>query len=179
MDRIDWGGHQIPATSVSRNSEAVTVGFRVFGEFNGQLDTSAGQLAGTWVQFGQTNPATFSRADWQAEPPAQAFEADSPSDLQGHWRGTLQLPGGKSHLVFHIAKMPDGSVSATMDDPEMGQNDIASSTVEFTRPHVSIMWQGIGGVFNGWLKDGKLSGTWRQYGKVHPLTLGRDQGFHR
>lgn len=179
MDRMDWGGHQIPATHVSRNGDAVTVVFRVFGEFNARFDRSAGQLSGTWMQFGQTNPASFIRADGQAEPPAEAFVVDNPSDLQGHWRGMVQMPGVGLHLAFHIAKLPDGSVSATLDEPEMGQNKIPCSTVEYTRPHVSIMWQGVGGVFNGRLEDGKLRGTWRQYGKVHPLTLSRSGGVHR
>jgi hypothetical protein len=84
------------------------------------------------------------------------------------------LPNGKLHFVFHIAQLPDGSLSATMDNPDQGAHSIQAKTAQYTAPHLSILWFGTGGVFNGTLKNGKLTGTWRQSGSVHPLTLSRE-----
>jgi hypothetical protein len=173
MDRVDWGGEHIPASSMTRDGDTVKIAFHVLGNFKGKLDTAAGQLAGNWTQGGKPNPVTFSRVDLQAEQASKSYTPASPLELQGHWKGTLNLPNGKLHFVFHIAKSPDGSVSATMDNPDQGANNILATTLQYTPPKVSIMWAGIRGVFNGALQDGKLTGTWRQYGSVHPLTLTR------
>ncbi len=173
MDRVDWGGEHIPASSMTRDGDTVKIGFHVLGNFEGKLDTAAGRLAGNWAQGGKTNPVAFSRVDLQAEQASRSYTPASPLELQGHWKGTLKLPNGKLHFVFHIAKLPDGSVSATMDNPDQGANNILATTAQYAPPKVSIMWAGIRGVFNGALQDGKLTGTWRQYGSVHPLTLTR------
>jgi hypothetical protein len=174
MDRIDWGGEHIPASSITRDGNAIKIGFRLLGNFEGQLDPSAGQLAGHWMQGGKADPVTFSRVDVQAEEASKNYIASSPSELQGHWKGTLDLPKGKLHFVFHIAKLPDGSVSATMDNPDQGANNILATTAQYTPTNVSLMWGGIRGVFNGALKNGQLTGTWRQRGMVRPLTLSRE-----
>jgi hypothetical protein len=173
MDRVDWGGEHIPASSVARDGDAIKIGFHVFGNFEGKLDAAAGQLDGLWTQGGKPNPVTFSRVDLPAEQASRSYTPAGPLELQGHWKGTLNLPKGKLHFVFHIAKLPDGSVSATMDNPDQGANNILATTTQYMPPKVSIMWGGIRGVFNGALQNGKLTGTWRQYGSVHPLTLTR------
>jgi hypothetical protein len=174
MDWADWGGHQIPAVSASRDGGLVKIRFQVLGNFEGTLDAASGQLIGPWRGFGETNSASFSRADLQAEQSAKNFVSASPDELQGHWRGMIRSPNGGLHFVFHIAKMPDGSFSAALDDPDEGESNVGCTSAQFTPPHVSIMWGGIRGIFNGSLKDGKLTGTWRQYGRVQPLTLRRD-----
>jgi hypothetical protein len=174
MDRVDWGGEHIPATSMTRDGDAVRIAFLQFGRFEGKLDRGAGQLAGAWTDDTKTNPGSFSRMELQAELASKNYVPNSPSDLSGHWKGTLGLPEGKLHFVFHIARLPDGSVSATMDNPDQGRKNILATTAQYTPPNVSIMWAGIRGVFNGALQNGKLTGTWRQWGKVHPLTLTRD-----
>ena len=61
-----------------------------------------------------------------------------------------------------------------MDNADQGANNILATTTQYTPPNVSIMYGGVRGVFNGALKDGKLTGIWRQRGAVHPLTLTRD-----
>jgi hypothetical protein len=157
-----------------RNSNTVKIGFPLLGTFEGKLDPEAGQIAGNWTQEGKSDPVTFSRVDLQTEQASKNYTPDGPSALQGHWKGTLKLPAGKLHFVFHIAKLPDGSVSATMDNPDQGANNILATTVQYSPPKVSIMWSGIRGVFNGALNNDKLTGMWRQYGSVHPLTLSRD-----
>ncbi|MGA3265357.1 MAG: hypothetical protein ABSE16_00885 [Verrucomicrobiota bacterium] len=174
MERVDFGGEHIPASSLTRDGDTIKIGFQVLGRFEGKLDTVAGQFAGHWIQGSQTNPVAFSRVDLQAERAANNYTPASPLELPGHWKGTLELPDGKLHFVFHIAQLPDGSLTATMDNPDQGANNILATTIQYTPPRVSILWFGTGRVFNGALKNGQLTGTWRQDGKVHPLTLSRD-----
>jgi hypothetical protein len=174
MDGVEWGGEHIPASSMTRDGNTIKIGFRLLGNFEGKLDTDTGQLAGNWTRGDKPAPVTFSRVDLQADEASKNYIPASPLELQGHWKGTLELPNGKLHFVFHIAKLPDGSLSATMDNPDQGANNILATTTQYSPPKVSILLKGIGGVFNGALKNGKLTGMWRQQGKVHPLTLNRD-----
>ncbi|HTA28834.1 MAG TPA: hypothetical protein VK731_00040, partial [Candidatus Cybelea sp.] len=174
MDRVDWGGEHIPASSMTRNGNTIKIAFLQLGHFEGKLDTVAGQLAGNWTEEGKPEEASFTRVDLQAEQASRNYVATGLLDLPGHWKGTLELPNGKLHFVFHVARLPDGSLSATMDNADQGANNILATTTQYTPPNVSIMYGGVRGVFNGALKDGKLTGTWRQRGAVHPLTLTRD-----
>lgn len=175
MDRVDWGGQHIPASSITRAGSTLKISFPLFGEFAGKLDAGDAQLAGSWTNAGKLYPAAFSRVDPQAEPATENFIPANPVELQGHWKGVLKLPAGKLHFVFHIARLADGSYAATMDDPDQGADHILATGIQYTPPRVSIMWLGTGGIFNGALKNGELTGTWRQGGKVHRLTLTRDQ----
>ncbi len=158
---------------MTRDGGAIKMAFRLLGNFEGNLDAASGQLNGIWKRRDQTDPVTFSRVDLQAEQASKNYTAASPLDLQGHWKGILKLPDGKLHFVFHIAQLPDGSLSSTMDNPDQGENNIVARSTEYAPPHVSILWNGTG-VFNGALKDGKLAGTWKRGRRVQPLTLSRD-----
>ena len=174
LDGVDWGGEHIPASSMTREGNTIKISFHILGNFEGNLDSAAGQLTGNWTREDKADQVTFSRVDAQAEEASKNYIAASPIDLQGHWKGTLELPDGKLHFVFHIARLPDGSFSATMDNPDQGANNVLAKTARYTPPHVSILWFGTGGVFNGALKNGKLTGTWKQGRTVQPLTLSRD-----
>jgi hypothetical protein len=174
LDSVEWGGQHIPATSITREGNSVKIGFRLLGSFEGSLDTANGHLSGSWTRRDKTEPVTFSRVDLKAEEATRNYIPASPLDLQGHWKGTLKLPDGNLHFVFDIAQMPDGSLSATMDNPDQGAKNIQARTTQYTPPHVSILWFGTGGVFNGALANGKLTGTWKQGRTVSPLTLSRD-----
>jgi len=60
-----------------------------------------------------------------------------------------------------------------MDSPDQGATDLPATTINQTPPKVRIEWKAIGGVFNGTLKSGKLTGTWRQGKTSLPLNLNR------
>jgi hypothetical protein len=175
MDRLDWGAQHIPASSVTREGGTLKISFSLFGDFVGQLDANGAQLTGSWTNANKLSTASFNRVDPQAESAAENFIPANPMELQGHWQGILKLPDGQLHFVFHIGRLADGSYAATMDDPDQGTEHMMATSLQYTAPRVSIMWGGIGGVFNGSLKNGELTGTWRQGGKVHRLTLTRDK----
>jgi hypothetical protein len=93
--------------------------------------------------------------------------------VQGHWKGTLDVNKVQMRLVFHIARLPDGSYSATLDSPDQGAAGIPASEAKFTAPNLYMDWAAIGGFFTGKLENGKLSGAWHQGGAALPLKLER------
>ena len=95
--------------------------------------------------------------------------------MQGHWKGALSVNSGLLHIVFHIALMPDGSYSATLDSPDQGAYGIPATLAKVTYPNIRMEWSAIGGVFTGKLSNGKISGTWHQGNGSLPLELERDK----
>jgi RNA polymerase sigma factor (sigma-70 family) len=148
--------------------------------FQGQLDESGSNIIGKWTQAGVT-PLTFTRADPKEE--EQALEAGknydytSDTELQGHWSGTLSGGkfGAKLRVVFNIAKLPDGSLSATIDSLDQSLFSMPFDTVEYSPPNVRLVWKSANCVFEGKLLNGKLSGNWIFNKKLEPLVLERNQ----
>ena len=165
MQSVDQSSQYTPASSMTRNGDIIKISFPgIGGTFEGKLDTVAGQIAGNLKQGGKQAPLTFKRADLQAE---QALENSknytyaSQSDLQGHWKGTLDAKKAKLRLVLHIALMPDGSFSGTLDSLDQGVNGIPADVVQFTLPNVHMEWNGMKVIYDAKLENGKLSGTYR------------------
>jgi len=148
--------------------------------FQGQLDESGSNIIGKWTQAGVT-PLTFTRADPKEE--EQALEAGknygytSETELQGHWSGTLSGGefGRKLRVVFNIAELPDGSLSATIDSLDQSLFSMPFDTVEYSPPNVRLVWKSAKCVFEGKLLNGKLSGNWIFNNKPEPLVLERNQ----
>jgi len=178
MDSVDQGVTALAASSASFDAPTVKVNFnQIGGSFQGDLNADQSQLAGTWTQGGQTFPLKLERAKAEAAP-APESEADyaytSQTELQGHWRGTLAIQTVKLRIVFHIAKKPDATYTATLDSPDQGGGHVPSSSVTFAAPKAHLEWNGIAATYDGELKDGKLDGTLTQGGAQLPLVLQRD-----
>jgi len=135
--------------------------------FEGNLD-NGNTISGTWTAgSGQSIPMTFNSVDPHAEAAREmtkSYGYTYPSELQGHWKGILSADRNgnkvKLHLAVDIARMPDGSFSATLDSPDEVRLGVAATSVLFSPPHVRVEWRGIGARFEGKLVNGKLSGTW-------------------
>jgi hypothetical protein len=82
----------------------------------------------------------------------------------------------KLHLALHVARLPDGKLSGSLDSIDQGANDIPANTVRFTAPDAHLEWKTIGGIFDGKLQNGKISGKWRQGGQTFPLVFARSAG---
>jgi hypothetical protein len=95
--------------------------------------------------------------------------------LQGHWKGTLDVGDAKLRLALDIAKLPGGLFTASLANlDQYGNNDpIRASVLRYTPPAVRLEWKWTGGVFEGKLDQGRLSGTWRQGGGSFPLVFDR------
>ena len=52
-------------------------------------------------------------------------------DLAGAWQGTLEVPGMKLRLVFHLEQDSAGSWQAKMDSPDQGAKGIPVSKILF------------------------------------------------
>jgi RNA polymerase sigma factor (sigma-70 family) len=177
LDNVDQG-HPGQPMSVSYDSPNVKLPVMTgSGMFEGRLNGNDTEMEGNWIEGGQHLPMTFKRADWQAE---QAREAQKdythigPNDLPGHWKGTLNAKQAKLRLAFDVAKLPDGTFSCSLINPDLGEAEIPASTTQYFQPNVRLEWNAIGISFNGKLENGKITGAWRQGGGVVPLVLERN-----
>jgi hypothetical protein len=97
------------------------------------------------------------------------------SPLAGDWQGTLNAGGGTQyHIVWHVTAAQDGSLSATIDNTDMGLlaipvksmtlKDSAVTQVMDTQIQMNGEPHAVHGMFVGNLsKDGlEIKGTWTQ-----------------
>jgi RNA polymerase sigma factor (sigma-70 family) len=169
--------------SVIYNRPAVTLAPATgSGKFEGDINSANTEIVGSWIQGGQSTPATLKRADFQAER-AQEAEKDyrfaSNQDLRGHWKGSWVVTIDKSKATIRyalaIARLPDGSYSALLTNlDEFGKDDpMPASDFQYEAPKLSMKWKWAGGSYEGKLSDGKLVGTWFQGGGGFPLVFER------
>jgi len=154
------------------------------GTFRGQMNESGTEISGQFILGGQSIPLSVRRVDYQAE---HAHDADmdftfvSENDLPGHWKGTWIVTIAKVKApirdALDIAKLPDGSYSATLANlDEFGsESPVPTSDFEYSPPNLHMEWKYEGWVYDGTLKDGKLAGTWSQGGGGFPLVFERDK----
>ena len=177
MDSVDQGARNLPVTSLTYNQPAIRFEMSsINGVFEGNLDDRGDQMTGTWIQAGKKFPLTFQRVKANAQTAADTekdYGQGASDQVQGHWKGALDANKVVLHIVFHIALMPDGSYSATMDSPDQGATGIPATAVKFTYPNLRMEWNGFDGVFTGKLEKGRLFGTWRQANVALPLQLER------
>jgi RNA polymerase sigma factor (sigma-70 family) len=177
LDSVDQGVSDIPASSFSYNKPLVTIGFTATGgTFQGNLGDNNLKITGKWMQGGKTLPLTFTLANIAAEnlkAMDENYDYTSPQDLQGHWKGALNVQGVTLHLIINIARMTDGSYSSTLQSIDQGSTEIPANDITYDAPNVKMDWKGIDGTFKGTLTDGKLSGTWTQGRMALPLKLER------
>lgn len=171
LDSIDQGAIGIPVTSISlKGSELSLTVEAVRGTYEGKVNASATEIAGTWSQ-GQALPLDFKRA---TAPIKTEHKPAKPSDIDATWLGTLDTGTMKLRVVFHITNTEDGLV-ATMDSPDQNAKGIPVTTVKRDGSSLKLDLKGIGGTFEGKIaKDIKtIEGTWTQGGGSLPLVLKR------
>jgi hypothetical protein len=152
------------------------------GMFQGKINSANTEISGSWIEGGQSSSVIVKRADYQAEHAGDSgknYAFTSGNDLQGHWKGTWILPFGKvrvkMRLALDIAKLPDGSFSATVANiDQFGRDDpIPTSSFQYGPKGLRMAWQWAGVRYEGKLKNGKLTGTWFQGGGGFPLVFER------
>ena len=179
MDSIDQGAKNLPVDSLTyQKPEVHFVMSAINGDFVGNVNPADNLITGTWTQMKQKYPLTFERQPAGAAATTDDSQKDYGSggsdQMQGHWKGVLSVNGMQLHIVFHIALMPDGSYTATMDSPDQGATGIPANSAQCTFPDVKLTWKAIGGTFTGKMSNGKISGAWRQGKASFPLQLQRD-----
>ena len=85
-------------------------------------------------------------------------------DIAGDWQGTLSNAGAELRLVLHVKKMPDGSLTATLDSVDQGANGIPVSGISIKDSKLNLEVSAVHGSYAGTVnKDAtQIDGTWTQ-----------------
>jgi hypothetical protein len=152
------------------------------GRFEGNINSANTEITGSWIQAGQSTPATLKRADYHAEHIQDAerdYSFNSKDDLQGHWAGswivTLAQTKAPIRFALDVAKLPAGSYSAALANIDEFGHDAPMPTPDFhyEAPKLRMQWKWAGGSYEGILQNGKLIGAWFQGGGGFPLVFER------
>jgi RNA polymerase sigma factor (sigma-70 family) len=186
VDCPEWGAEG-PATGKYHGSLVKFSDDVGGGLFQGAMNDDGTELIGSWTTGGRSVPAKFKRADYRAKR-SQDGEKDyspaSPDDLQGHWKGSWVMTTAKTkpkpalHLALDIAKLPDGSYSASLTYLDLfANNDPIATDLKYNSPHIRLKWKWWERTFVGTLKNGELVGVLTLKGpkwtRTYPLTFER------
>jgi RNA polymerase sigma factor (sigma-70 family) len=148
------------------------------GMLQGQMNGDSTEITGSWMEGGQTVSANFKRADYEDDHAQDSFKDysfHSGGDLQGHWEGGFLMLEKPVKFDLEIAKMPDGTFSATVASIYQLGNDgpRPASDFQYAAPNLQIAWKWMNDRFVGQLKNGKLTGTWINGSKKWPVVFER------
>ena len=95
----------------------------------------------------------------------------------GDWEGTLEAPGMKLKIVFHVTADGD-TYKATMDSPDQGAMGLATSSTTYKDGKLTITADQLGMTYEGALDaDGsQMKGVFKQGPATIPLNLTRAKG---
>ncbi len=105
---------------------------------------------------------------------ALASFCSAQSQLVGEWSGSLDIGGQTAHILWHVIKAQDGSITSTYDNVDEGVSGIKVKTLTVTGAKVTAVVDSamqingqdvtIAGNFEGTLSsDGnEVAGTWTQ-----------------
>jgi RNA polymerase sigma factor (sigma-70 family) len=154
MDDLYSGLMHIPVTVTYDKTNVEVTHLRI--KLQGIINSSNTEIRGTLPNGSSVIPWTFKRGNQEQR---GDFSYTKETDLQGHWQGILDGEGIKLQLFLHIAKLPDGKYSATLDSSD-GTSGMLATVVRYRPPEVRIEWVWSGCSFEGKLERGKLSGVW-------------------
>ena len=105
-------------------------------------------------------------------PGAAWAQTDGPEAFIGTWAGTFEMGSIEARPVFHIER-DDGSLTASMDAPDVGATGIPVSNVVVEGDSLTLAVDSLDARFEGVLEeaDTTIEGTWTQRGRSVPLTL--------
>ena len=105
---------------------------------------------------------------------ALMVQAQSPV---GDWEGTLEAPGLKLKIVFHVTAKGD-QYSATMDSPDQGAMGIPVTETSFADNKLSFKIANLGASYEGQLDGGSenIKGVFKQGPATIPLNLSKAVG---
>jgi pimeloyl-ACP methyl ester carboxylesterase len=106
----------------------------------------------------------------------QTVSQGAEKSIEGIWMGVLKVSVAELRIVFKISKDKDGSLSAKMDSPDQGAENIPVSKVTFENGNLHLESEVIRGAYDGTLQsDDSIEGTWKQSGLSFPLVLKRTE----
>ena len=153
-DDLDAGLHHIPVT-ITYDKPTVKLTY-LGNKLEATMNSSNTEFRGSMPADPSDIPWTFKRGHPE---PTGDFSFSTKTDLQGHWQGMLNVKGIKLRLFLHVAKLPDGKFSATLDIPDQGLSGVLATVVRYRPPEVRIEWVWLEWSFEGKLEHGELSGV--------------------
>lgn len=181
VDQIDLGLTNLPATRFSAGWSSIVFESSSNFVFRGTLKAGATEITGRWSWPGRkrSQPLTLTRTQTpdviQAPLALADYTPRTGSDLQGLWQGTLKTGSASLRLNFKIAESADGKYRGELNSIDQRPViPVPATAVVYSKPRVTISFQGIGLVFDGTLDDSgaAISGKWTQ-GSSQPMTLAR------
>ena len=94
------------------------------------------------------------------------------SQLEGEWKGSIEIQGAKLRIVFHIEKTEE-KLTATFDSPDQNAFGLSVEEVLLDESNVVIRIPMIGAIYNGKMNSNsdEINGTFEQGGLAIPLNL--------
>lgn len=162
-------------TAIVVKGDAVTFGIKgAPGDptFKGKLSADAKAMSGDFSQ----GPAagTFTLA-WKGEPIIEAPAKNAPltKDLEGDWDGSLDVNGNVLRLSLKLTNQAGAGATGVIISIDQGGAQIPLRVIEQKDAHLKFTVPGVGGTYEGDLKDGQIIGTWAQGPLSLPLTFKR------
>jgi len=100
------------------------------------------------------------------------FLTTTQAQIQGAWKGTLNVQGMQLEVIFHISKT-DGVYSSTMDVPLQGASGVPIDGTTFADNQLTLTSALLGLGFTGKLEGETITGTFKQSGMEFPLILAK------
>jgi predicted dienelactone hydrolase len=102
----------------------------------------------------------------------------SAKDIEGVWKGTLEIQGQSIPIIVKISKQADGTLKATLDSPAQGAKDVPLNNVSYENTKLRFELKSVQGVYEGTLAESGdvIEGAWTQGGTPLPLNLKRSEG---
>lgn len=164
-----------PLSAIDVQGDAVTFAMKgIPGDpvFKGKVSAEGAALSGDFTQGGAKLTFSLKRS-------GEAVIAEAPKstpvtkELEGAWEGSLNISGTVLRLKLTLANHPPSGATGTLLSVDQGGAEIPITTVTQTASHLELALPTIGGSYSGDLKEGKLSGDWKQGPGVFPLVFSR------
>jgi uncharacterized protein len=171
LDSVDQNANGIPVKSATLKASKLSLDVEaVHGTYDGTVSPDGKTISGTWNQ-GKALALEFKRA---TAPIKTEHKPAKPSDIDGTWMGSLETPGMKLRVVFHIVNTEDG-LTATMDSPDQGAKGLPTTAVTRTGTSLKIEAKNLNGVYEGKISAdlSSIDGNWTQNGTTLALNLKR------
>jgi RNA polymerase sigma factor (sigma-70 family) len=168
-DNLDIGFQHVPVT-IAYDKPTVKLTFLGGSELEATMNSSNTEFRSALPAGSSDIPWTFKRGHQE---PTGDFSFTSKTDLQGHWQGILNVEGIKLRLNLHIARLPDGKFSATLDSLDQGSSGALATVVRYRPPEVRIEWVWMKCSFEGKLEHGELSGVFSSVRSKVPVIFQR------
>ena len=96
------------------------------------------------------------------------------AQIEGYWKGQLDLSVQKMEMAFNIEATENG-FSSTLDVPAQSAFDIPVDETVFQEGHLQLTMSAMDASYSGMLKGDTIKGEFTQRGMTFPLNLAKGQ----